>query len=267
MKYSFMTFSCPSLSLDEVLSVAREYGYDGIEPRIEAGHKHGVELTADGKQRKEIRKKAVRSGIEICCVATSCRYADPAKAEESVEIALKSIDLAANIGCSRIRVFGGGIPSGLSRAKATEQVRESLLHLGDHAAERKVTVCVETHDDWCRPEDLAEVLHQVDHPAIAVNWDIMHPIMIGGATMDEAFEVLKSWIRHVHFHDGIKTAASMELSPVGEGIIDHKKAVRLLGGIGYQGFLSGEWINWRPYEDYLAAELATMKGYEQNCRG
>ena len=33
MKYSFMTFSCPQLDLDEVLSLAKQTGYDGVEPR------------------------------------------------------------------------------------------------------------------------------------------------------------------------------------------------------------------------------------------
>ena len=43
MKYSFMSFSCPELTLDEMLSMAKEFGYDGIEPRISSNHRHGVE--------------------------------------------------------------------------------------------------------------------------------------------------------------------------------------------------------------------------------
>ena len=30
MKYAFMSFSCPALSLDEMLSLAKRLGYDGI---------------------------------------------------------------------------------------------------------------------------------------------------------------------------------------------------------------------------------------------
>ena len=44
MKFSFMTFSCPELTLDQVLSMAKEFGYDGIEPRISASHQQGVEF-------------------------------------------------------------------------------------------------------------------------------------------------------------------------------------------------------------------------------
>jgi len=34
--------------------------------------------------------------------------------------------------------------------------------------------------------------------------------------------------------------------------------------IPYEGYLSGEWINWSdPYEAHLPRELATMKSYER----
>jgi sugar phosphate isomerase/epimerase len=49
--------------------------------------------------------------------------------------------------------------------------------------------------------------------------------------------------------------------PVGEGDIDHKTAVELLERMGYDGYMSGEWINWQPYEEHLPRELATMKTY------
>jgi len=52
---------------------------------------------------------------------------------------------------------------------------------------------METHDDWCDPAHAAEVLKIVNSPAICANWDIMHPVKRGGATMDEAFDALRNW--------------------------------------------------------------------------
>ncbi len=34
MKYAFMSFSCPELGLEEMLSLAGRYGYDAVEPRV-----------------------------------------------------------------------------------------------------------------------------------------------------------------------------------------------------------------------------------------
>ena len=261
MKYAFMTFSCPELNLDEALSAAKRYGYDGIEPRIVSGHRHGVELDADAAKRKEIKQKAADSGIALCCIATSCKYADPATSNANVGETLRCIDLAADVGSPRLRVFGGPIPEGVGREKATDLLVGSLRSVADHAGERGVTVCMETHDHWCDPAHLAEVMRQVDRPAIAVNWDIMHPVRVAGSTMDHAFETLKPWIRHIHFHDGAGGTGG-ELQPCGEGIIDHQRAVELLLTLPYDGYLSGEWIGWEPYETHLPRELATMKRYE-----
>ena len=47
MKYAFMTFSCPELDLDGVLDLAGRMGYDGIEPRLDSKHAHGVEVAPE----------------------------------------------------------------------------------------------------------------------------------------------------------------------------------------------------------------------------
>ena len=66
MKYSFMSFSCPDLDLDGMLSLAERFGYDGIEPRIDSGHRHGVEVDSDSAFRREARKRAEEKGVAIC---------------------------------------------------------------------------------------------------------------------------------------------------------------------------------------------------------
>ena len=262
MKYAFMTFACPELPLDESLALARRYGYDGIEPRTACGHKHGVELVADAAQRRDIRKKAEETGIALCCIATGCQYSNPAGAAQAAEETRAYVDLAADVGSRRLRVFGGVIPDGLDRAESAESIVESLKFVADHAEKRGVIVCIETHDNWCDPEHMAEIMRRVDHPAIAVNWDIMHPVRQTNATMESAFQTLKPWIKHVHFHDGINDANALKFVPIGEGMVDHKSAVTLLRAMPYNDFLSGEWIEWKPYDEFLGSELATMKSYE-----
>ncbi len=262
MKFSFMSFSCPELSLDEMIVVAKKYGYDGIEPRISENHKHGIELDASDSFREECRQKSVESGIFLSCIATSCCYANSETNKEQISDTHKAIDLAADVGASRIRVFGGAIPERITREAAIDLLVESMLAVADHAAERDVFVCMETHDSWCNPGHLAEVMKRVNHPAIAVNWDIMHPVRVAKVTMDEVFQDLKPWIKHVHFHDGA-SGGNLVFVPVGKGYIDHRRAVELLKANEYNGFISGEWIGWEPYETHLPRELSTMKQYVQ----
>jgi sugar phosphate isomerase/epimerase len=261
MRYAFMTFSTPQLALADVLAVAKRFGYDGIEPRLDAKHAHGIEVTATAAERQGVRAQAAASGISLACLATSIQFADPAAEAVMVGQAHERIDLAGDVGAPAIRIFGGAVPKTLAREQAIEQVARCLSAVADHAARRGVWVCMETHDDWCDPAHVAAVLERVNHRAIACNWDVMHPVRMGLATVAQSFETLRRWIRHTHLHDGT-TGDQIKMVPIGTGVIDHQTFLKLLKGSGYAGFLSGEWINWEPYETHLPRELATLKRLE-----
>jgi sugar phosphate isomerase/epimerase len=263
MKYAFMSFSCTELSLDGLVGAAKMFGYDAIELRLDAQHKHGIEVGTSSKVRAAVKKSVQKGPIPICCLATSCCFADPKTVAKHIEDARARIDLAGDTGVRRIRVFGGGIPEGVSRDEAVACVADALSSLAEQATERGVVICMETHDAWCDPAHVAEVMRRVNHKFVGVNWDIMHPVRSAKVTMEQAFETLKPWIRHVHFHDCLPAEKGLVLCPVGEGIIDHRAAVRLLKAAGYDGYLSGEWIGWEPWDRHLPRELATMKRYEQ----
>jgi sugar phosphate isomerase/epimerase len=63
MKFSFMSFSTTNLSLDDLLALAKKLGYDGVEPRIDSKHAHGIELAAGAADRKAARQKAAKAGV------------------------------------------------------------------------------------------------------------------------------------------------------------------------------------------------------------
>lgn len=259
-----MTFSCPTASWDEVLKMATTYGYDAVEPRIGSGQSHGVETDADAATRTARRAAAEKAGIAMAAVACSARYADPTTTEENVQLTLDAIDLAADIGAKRLRVFGGKLGEGMSREDAIKHVADALTSVAPRARERGVYVCVETHDDWCDPKHVAAMLERASDEFIACNWDIMHPVRVAGSTMDEAYNILKPWIHHCHIHDGITTDdGKLEMVPIGEGAIDHRRALELLEADGYDGYMSGEWINWQPAEEHLPREIKLMRDIEK----
>lgn len=263
MNYAFMTFSCPTATFQDALDLARRYGYAGIEPRSGSGQAHGIEIEATPEQRERFRSQAEQAGVDLCCLATSCRFADPATAGDFVKQGHSYIDLAGDVGSPRLRVFGGPLGKGVSREAAIAGVSACLTELADHAAERGVTLCMETHDDWCDPDHVGAVMRAVDHPAVAVNWDIMHPVRTAGWSMDRAFVALRPWIRHVHVHDGVGDAeGKLKFVAIGEGEVDHAAALKLLCSMEYDGYLSGEWIGWQPAEEHLPRELATLQALE-----
>jgi sugar phosphate isomerase/epimerase len=263
VKYSFMSFSCPGLDLDQIFHAAKRYGYAGFEPRLGSGHKHGIELDSGDAYLEEAKIKSEEYDISFCCIATSCSFADPSKTNVNIELAQRSIDLAAKVNSPAIRVFGGKIPEGVNRETSFEMIVEALIKLSDYASQRNVTICVETHDSWCDPRAVADIMKHVNHASVAVNWDIMHPVLTADYTIEASFEILRPWIKHVHVHDGLYADGRLKFLPISEGKVDHQTAIRLLKDAGYNGYISGEWISWEPYDIHLPRELSTMKKYEE----
>ncbi len=263
MKFAFMSFSCPEATLPEMLELAKKYGYQGVEPRAEAQHRHGVELTTSRQQRQEIRKIFASSGIECACIATSIRYCFSEKKprQEMIEHTRRFLELARDIGCERIRVFGGKPDVDMETSTAVEIVGETLSLLAPDAQTAGVQICLETHDFFSRADLAAAAVRKASSSFVRINWDIMHPFT-QRMSIEEAFAEVKDLIAHCHIHDGTYDAERKPtLALMGEGEIPYAVAVRLLASINYSGYLSGEYIQMWPPEVVLPHDIGVLKSY------
>ena len=258
-----MTFSTPTLKFGEILDACQKYGYEGFEPRISAGHAHGIEPETGNAELRELKAKAESRGVGFSCVATSISYVNGKTDAQNIAETEKAIDLANTLGSKCIRVFGGQMTEINGYRPAQERVICSLRSVSSYARDAGVFVCMETHDSWCSAARVKTVMKAVNRPYIAVNWDIMHPVNTESYEMTDAFDLLKPWIRHVHIHDGVRqdtNSPDLSFCPIGEGEIDHRIALLLLRDCGYEGYVSGEWINWPdPWEVHLPREIQTIR--------
>jgi sugar phosphate isomerase/epimerase len=264
LKYAYMSFSCPDATREQMFDWARQFGNDAIELRIQAKHSHGVELETPADERQAIREQAEAAAAPICGLACTTRFADPEQTDDSVAVADRAIDLTADVGGGVLRVFGGRFPDTVSRAAAIENLVGGLKRVADHAQERGVTLAVETHDAWTDCDHVAAVMEQVDHPAVGVNWDPMHPLRQSGWTIERQWERLGRWVRHVHTHDGTLRLDQLKILPMGTGEIDHAPAIRALRDAGFTGYVSVEYEASTPAPEHLPHEIKTMKQYEQS---
>ena len=261
MKYSFMSFSCPKLGLAEALDLVKESGYTGFEPRIDAGHAHGIETDMPAEKRRAARALAQDKQVSLCCLASSVKLAGRKELAGNMDAARRAIELCVDLGIPRIRVFGGAIDEGQTRRAAVEQTARALNDLSREIGDADVCLCMETHDSWCEPEHVAAVMRLCRGRHVGVNWDLMHPVLAAHADISETFGQLRPYIRHVHIHGGTYEGG-LKFLPIEGNVIDHRLAVGELMSMDYDGWLSGEWINWdRP--GYLTEELMTMRGYEE----
>lgn len=227
MKLSFMTFLYPQLGPTALIAKARQFGYDGIEWRAEAGHKHGVEIATPAAMVKDIRKLVADAGLSTSCLATSIKFCSPDKAERdsNLERLYAFIDLAGEIGAPCIRFFGDPIPNTGRGARAESyRVQSGYMAIAaERAASAGVRLCLETHSVF-RAFDAGEVLFQAGYPsALWINWHVEHCIN-HGEDVDEAYRHVKGRVTHAHF----------SMSPFVE------REMELLADEGFRGFFSLE---------------------------
>lgn len=243
VKTSFMTFACPEWDLAQVLDVAAELGYDGVEPRMDAQHAHGIEVALDSKGRKMARTRAEAAGVEFCCLATSLRFiavTDEAKAKLQAET-VERVKLAADLGMPGLRVFGGPVPEDVSLEAALTAAADNLKAAGDVAAAAGVELWVETHDTLSRATVAARVVDAANHPAVFYNYDVMHPYR-NGEDLDTTFASLGDRIHHTHWHDAGATPGKPIITLFGEGDLPLIELLTRLRDLGFVGYLSGEWF-------------------------
>jgi len=240
MKFAFSTLGCPDWPIEKVVQTAVELKYDGVEIR-------GVRRVFDLSKAEEFSEEQIDgtrslfdgAGMPICSVDASASFCWPelARQKEAYEEAMAHVEIARKLGAPQVRVFGGNIPEGQPREKYARQLADWLAKLGDEAAGKGVRIAVETHDSWCRADELMPVVEMADCPNVQVLWDLMHPY-IHGESMREAADRLDGRVCHAHIKD---YKGDGELTLLGEGELPLEEAFRELKRIGFDGFVSLEW--------------------------
>ncbi|MCE9591459.1 MAG: sugar phosphate isomerase/epimerase [Planctomycetes bacterium] len=257
MKLSFMTFACPSYSIEQVVDTALRLGYHGIEFRIDANHSHGVEVVADKAERKRIRRLLEKNEIEPCCIASSLQFATASVLDEL----RPKLSLAHDLGCPGVRVFCGPMPPGAKMPDVIDKVGRQLRTAAHLAEEVEVQLWLETHDTMSKAADAAAAVRFVDHPYVGINYDNMHPFRMG-EDLETTVAALGSLVRHTHFHDALKNPDVVMIKPLGQGELPMDEMFLALKNMGYTGYLSGEWFG----DMYGATADASLKQFRDDMQ-
>ena len=93
------------LSLPQMISRAKKYGYDGIE--IDGKRPHGNPLDWPTARCRELRSRAAGEGIDIYAVAANNDFSNPAPEVREAQICYlrELIRMTADFGAANLRVF------------------------------------------------------------------------------------------------------------------------------------------------------------------
>ena len=248
MKLSFATLGCPNWNIEEIVRNAKAMGFDGVELRGAAGEHIGPDEPI--QERRRMRALFRSAGLDIAAIMGYSNFTidDPAKREQSIEVAIKFIDVARDIGCPVLRVFGGVLSEQLDWKGNLERVASGLKRVVPHAERKAVKIALETHDAWQKGEQLRAVIDAVGSPALGACWDVGNSFF--AEPLEKTCAAIAGRIYHVHFKDAARGGEGVKSKLPGTGEVDLEKALRLLQQAGYGGYLSFEWEKkWEPSLD------------------
>jgi sugar phosphate isomerase/epimerase len=185
-----------------VIESCEATGFGGVELR--STHKHGVEITIDGKRRKEVRKQFEDSKVELVGLGSACEYhsADPAVLKKNIDETNAFVRLCKDVGGSGIKVRPNGLPKDVPVEKTIEQIGKSLRKVATYAADYDVQIRVEVHGRGTAELPLIKQMMDIaDHPNAVICWNC-NPTDLNGEGLQHNFELVKKHFgATVHIHD------------------------------------------------------------------
>ncbi|MFG3258128.1 sugar phosphate isomerase/epimerase family protein [Streptomyces sp. NPDC048172] len=256
MRLAFSTLGTPALPLPDVLSLAVDNGFHGVELRAhpEEPVHPGIGLT----ERVDVVERFKDAGIEILALAGYPRMAESGDDEPVLAQLRALLELARDLGAPYVRVFPGGGDSGIAESDATAVRR--LGKAAPMAADLGVRVLLETHDSHRTGTDVARVLKDVGHPSAGALWDVMHTWR-GGEDPRKSYDALAPYLGYVQVKD-IPSEEDTTPLPPGDGVLPLAETVALLPPDGPCEWLCWEYEKrWYPEVPELAGQLPRVRAH------
>jgi len=242
MKIAFSTLGCPDFSWSDIYSMAKDFGFNGIEIRGLGTEIFAVKAQPfTESQLPQTKKKLSSLRLEIPCLSSGCCLRFPEKAEENHQEIVQYIRLASALGAPYVRILADLEPH-VTGEVDDEVVLAALERLIPVAEENGVTLLVETNGVYADTARLRRLLDNVASDAVAALWDLHHPYRFADETPGTTVQNLGAYIKYVHIKDSVVENGSIRYRLMGEGDLPIEDMMFALRSINYDGYVSLEWV-------------------------
>ena len=247
MKIAFSTLGCPDFGWMDIYAMAKDFHFDGIE--IRGLGQNILAATASPFTERQIDKtkaKLASLHLEIPCLSSGCCLKYPEKRDEVVGEIRQYVELAAKLGTPFIRILGDQEPAPAGEVD-DGYVAGLLKELAGIAAPANVILLVETNGVYADTKRLAKLIDSVDSPQVAALWDMHHPYRHMGESPAQTVKNLGARIRYTHTKDSVVEDGKVRYRMMGEGDLPVYEMLDALKDMGYDGYVSLEWVKrWAP---------------------
>lgn len=254
MKLGLCTIAFQDKPLEEVIDIAADHGFDGIELWGKPPH---LPADYDENYAKNVKDMAQRKGLTISAFGS---YIDPLMHlhQKHFEEAFK---IAHDLGTDVVRIWSGGGPSKSIAPADKRLIHFRLVSITQWANFRSIRLGLEMHNNHLTDsvESILEIIEDVKLPALKTYYQ-----PLARADADEphdAAEKLAAHIVNVHAQNFDENGKAC---PIADGVVDYTRIVEILSKAGYDGYLEVEFVHGdnklealQRDRDYLASLIDT----------
>lgn len=248
LRFGYGTNGLADLRLDDALALLADLGYDGVGLTLDHMHLDPLAPDLAARTRRTARRLA-ELGLEVT-VETGARYVldprrkhgpslldpDPEARARRVDLLLRAVRVAADLGAHAVHCFSGIVPPTSDPATAWQRLAASLTPVLDAAAIAGIPLAVEPE-----PGHLLATLADFHHlrrllgdpPALGLTLDIGHCQCLEPLPPADCVRLAAPWLRHVQIED-MRRGVHDHL-PFGQGEIDFPPVLAALAATGYRG--------------------------------
>jgi sugar phosphate isomerase/epimerase len=271
--YRGVWYRGPAIGVFDLVRVAKDFGFEGLELDAERPHAAPMDLSTD--DRKRLRDLAGEAGMPICAVSPNCDLSSPVPVQREAMICYtrECIRLARDLGAPICKIFaawrGITLHDGLATYDETYAhdpyrywkrdrrplVVESLRELCKVAEDHGVVLAMQNHgpDVVTRYQDVLSLIDEVGSPALKGCMDInIEPEADSDAHAVEMARASRAVQVHSHCNGEFARRADGSVELVAGGYFDagfwgrkvaYPAYVQALIENGYEGYIDWEFCH------------------------
>jgi sugar phosphate isomerase/epimerase len=239
MKLSFTTLATPDTTAVKAISLARKFGFHGIDLRVSENR---GELTLSSTQGEiaEIREALQGEGVRL---ASLMAYRQPGTLQEGIR---RHIALAERAGAEYVRVSLPTKPEELHAEAWIDRMMPELSDCLAEAAAAHVTLLIQNHYNQLNAAQCATLIKRINHPQLAMLLSTDHCLIQHepiGTVLQEASGITKQ----LYIADIVRKREGYDDVLPGTGEAPLPDFYEGLGGEAYDGWVTLKWEKlWRP---------------------
>jgi 3-dehydroshikimate dehydratase len=257
MKLGLCTIAFQEKPLEEVIDIAADHGFDGIELWGKPPH---LPEDYDESYVRNVKDMAHRKGLTISAFGS---YVDPLMPlhQKHFEEAFK---IAHELGTDLVRIWSGGGPSKSIAPADKRLIHFRLVSITQWANFRSIRLGLEMHNNHLTDtvDSILETIEGVRLPALKTYYQ---PLARSDADEPHtAAEKLAEHIANVHAQNFDENGNAR---PIADGVVDYARIVEILSAAGYDGYLEVEFVHGdnklaalQRDRDYLASLINATNG-------